>query len=55
MSQVWISAAGLSQTLEDAVKAMAKYELGKELSDQDVCSIVAFLNTLTGDNTHLSK
>lgn len=46
---------GSFQTLEDAVKAMARYELGKELSDQDVSSIVAFLNTLTGDNVHLHK
>ena len=38
---------GTFQTLEAAVKAMARYELGKELSDQDICSIVAFLNTLT--------
>ena len=33
---------GTFQTLEDAVRAMARYELGKDLSDQDVCSIVAF-------------
>ena len=46
---------GTYQTLEDAVKAMARYDLGKELSEQDVCSIVAFLNTLTGDNPHLIK
>lgn len=46
---------GTFQTLEDAVRAMARYELGKDLSDQEVCSIVAFLNTLTGDNTHLCK
>lgn len=46
---------GTFQTLEAAVKAMARYELGKELSDQDICSIVAFLNTLTGNNPHMSK
>lgn len=44
---------GTYQTLEDAVRAMAKYELGKDLSDQDVLSIVSFMNTLTGKNVHL--
>ena len=46
---------GTFQTLDDAVKAMAKYELGKELPEQDVCSIVAFMNTLTGENAHMSN
>ena len=46
---------GTFLTLEAATKAMARYELGKELSDQDVCSIVAFMNTLTGDNPHMDK
>lgn len=45
---------GTYQSLEDAVQAMAKYELGKELSNNDVQSIVAFMNTLTGKNPHLS-
>lgn len=36
-------------TLEDAVIAMAKYEVGVELSQQEVEKIVAFLNTLTGE------
>lgn len=40
---------GTYQRLEDAVRAMAKYELGKELSDDDVKSIVAFMQTLTGE------
>jgi len=39
---------GQYQTLEEAVRAMAKYELGKELSDRDVASIVTFMKTLTG-------
>ena len=46
---------GTLPTIEAAVKAMARYELGKELSDQDVCSIAAFMNTLTGDDSHMSK
>lgn len=44
---------GTFQTMEDAVRAMARYELGKNLSDGDVQSIVAFMNTLTGENPHL--
>lgn len=44
---------GSFSTLEDAVRAMAKYELGEELSDGDVTAITAFLGTLTGKNEHL--
>ena len=44
---------GSFQTLEDAVRAMAKYELGREISDEDVKAVVAFMNTLTGKNSHL--
>lgn len=36
-------------TLEDAVVAMAKYEVGVNLSQQEVKQIVAFLQTLTGE------
>lgn len=36
-------------TLEDAVIAMAKYEVGVDLSQQEVKQIVAFLKTLTGE------
>lgn len=35
-------------TLEDAVRAMGKYEVGVDLSQQEVKQIVAFLQTLTG-------
>ncbi len=35
--------------LPEAVKMMAKYQLGKELSDEDVADIVAFLKALTGE------
>ncbi len=35
-------------TLEDAVKRMGRHQLGKELDDGQVRSIVAFLKTLTG-------
>lgn len=36
-------------TLEDAVRAMGKYEVGVDLSQQEVKQIVAFLQTLTGE------
>lgn len=35
-------------TLEDAVRKMAKHQLGKSLDDQQVTDITIFLNTLTG-------
>jgi cytochrome c peroxidase len=35
-------------TLEEAVKEMAQYQLGKQLKDGEVSSIVTFLKTLTG-------
>lgn len=34
--------------LEDAVRAMAQHQLGQSLSEEEVQSIVAFLETLTG-------
>ena len=40
---------GTRLTLEDAVRDMAKYELGKSFSDSEVSDVVAFLNTLTGE------
>lgn len=36
-------------TQEDAVRAMGKYEVGVDLSQQEVKQIVAFLQTLTGE------
>jgi cytochrome c peroxidase len=39
--QVW--------TLEEAVRLMARDQLGEELSDAETADIVAFLTTLTGD------
>ncbi|MFT3774729.1 MAG: cytochrome-c peroxidase [Minicystis sp.] len=40
---------GSAKTLEEAVKTMASLQSGKELKDSEVKSIVAFLETLTGD------
>jgi cytochrome c peroxidase len=40
---------GKMATLEETVKMMADYQLGKTVSEEEVKSIVAFLNTLTGE------
>jgi cytochrome c peroxidase len=40
---------GSATTLEQAVSVMGRYQLGRELSSEDVAAIVAFLNTLTGE------
>jgi len=40
---------GSVEKLDDAVRVMARLQLGKQLSDEDVKHIVAFLHTLTGD------
>ncbi|QQR91957.1 MAG: cytochrome-c peroxidase [Myxococcales bacterium] len=40
---------GSVATLEEAVTIMARHQLGKELSEKDVASIVTFLKTLTGE------
>jgi cytochrome c peroxidase len=39
---------GSVRTLPEAVRIMARVQLGKTLSDQDTNTIVAFLNSLTG-------
>jgi cytochrome c peroxidase len=41
--------SGQVATLEQAVKEMTDYQLGKQLSDVEVNSIVTFLKTLTGE------
>lgn len=40
---------GSEETLEGAVRAMAEYQLGKELAEDQVKSIVTFLSALTGE------
>ncbi|MEG0253243.1 MAG: c-type cytochrome, partial [Muribaculaceae bacterium] len=40
---------GSMATMDDAVRAMAKYQLGLDLPQQEVDKIVAFLRTLTGE------
>ncbi len=39
---------GFAKTLEEAVRLMARFQLGKELDDEQVGKIVAFLKSLTG-------
>ena len=42
--------------LDDAVRVMARLQLGKTLTDDDVAYIVAFLQTLTGEvPTHFAS
>jgi cytochrome c peroxidase len=40
---------GSAQTLESAVRVMAKYQVGRSIPSDKVDQIVAFLRTLTGD------
>lgn len=40
---------GSAETMDQAVTVMARYQLGRDLSPEDVEAIVAFLKTLTGD------
>lgn len=40
---------GSVATLEEAVRLMAKHQLGKDLSPADIASIVTWLKTLTGE------
>jgi cytochrome c peroxidase len=45
---------GSVKTLDEAVRVMAKTQLNKELSDDDVNAIVAFLHSLTGEFPELT-
>jgi len=40
---------GKVATLQEAVKEMGEYQLGKQLRDDEIASIVTFLKTLTGE------
>ena len=40
---------GSMATMDDAVRAMAKYQLGIDLPQPEVDKIIAFLRTLTGE------
>jgi len=39
---------GSAKTLDAAVRVMARYQLGRELSEEDIADLVRFLQTLTG-------
>jgi len=39
---------GSAETLPQAVDVMARHQLGREMSKEDIADIVAFLKTLTG-------
>ena len=39
---------GSKETLEETVKVMGKYQLGRNLTDEQAQSIVVFLKSLTG-------
>ena len=43
---------GTRASIEDAVKDMFRFELGKKASEQDVASISAFLRALDGDSPY---
>ena len=40
---------GSKEKLEDAIKIMAKYQLGREIPDNDIALIIKFLRTLPGE------
>jgi len=44
---------GSAKTLEEAIKVMAKYQLGRRISDEDVTAIIVFLGTLVGEHPRL--
>lgn len=46
---------GSAPTLEDAIPVMARYQLGREISSQDVRAIAAFLRTLSGRLPHAEQ
>jgi cytochrome c peroxidase len=40
---------GSAATLAQAVQVMARYQLGRKLSDEQVSEIIAFLGSLSGE------
>ncbi|MET0051756.1 MAG: cytochrome-c peroxidase [Candidatus Thiodiazotropha sp.] len=41
---------GTAKTLDEAVRVMGRYQLGREIPDDEIGQIVAFLHTLVGEN-----
>ncbi|MBF0264944.1 MAG: cytochrome-c peroxidase [Gammaproteobacteria bacterium] len=46
---------GTVKTLEEAVKLMGEYQLGRHIPDKDVVKIVLFLRALTGQHPELNQ
>jgi cytochrome c peroxidase len=46
---------GSAPTLDRAVRVMVKYQLGRQLADEQVARIVAFLTSLTGKQPQVDK
>ncbi|MBI5437273.1 MAG: hypothetical protein HY937_09240 [Nitrosomonadales bacterium] len=44
-----LSGDGSAKTLEDAVRVMARYQLGEQISTDELKKIIAFLHTPTGE------
>lgn len=42
-----------ADTLEDAIVTMARFQLGRELTEVDIKEIAAFIRSLTGEHPHL--
>ncbi len=40
---------GSQKTLEEVIKVMGQYQLGKELTSNEVNQLIAFLQSLTGE------
>ena len=45
---------GSVKTLENAINKMARYQLGREISPEDVQRVIAFLKTLVGEHKELT-
>ncbi|RMH61932.1 MAG: cytochrome-c peroxidase [Zetaproteobacteria bacterium] len=39
---------GSAETLDQAIRVMAKYQLGRDIPDEDIADIIAFLHSLVG-------
>lgn len=46
---------GTVATIEEAIRLMARYQLGRNISDEDVALIVAFLGSLVGEHERLER
>lgn len=45
---------GSVSSLEQAINKMARYQLGREISAEDVQKVIAFLKTLVGEHKELT-